>query len=292
MIVVTYSWVAPLLMPMGSLFFCHSYLMYKYQLLYVYINKDQSGGYMWYAVFNRSLIALLFATVSLLGYLGLHIADEFHTARGPFFFLLPLPFGIAYFWHYCDARFKKTSMDLSFGLAKQLDHYNRSRKDAGLAIPQDHFKKHLFRQPTLTEPPQYPEPYRKEGEYGFLSDTGRADESPVVPLTASPTGCMPPPRMRSKSINVHALMDESEDPLELLEAYFNTTVLNLTDTGIGAMAGNAPLSAIASPTVISPFAHRPAKQTEEKEQSGNSAQTQQELESIQTSSQQDGSERV
>ena len=47
MIVVTYSWVAPLLMPMGSLFFCHSYLMYKYQLLYVYINKDQSGGFMW-----------------------------------------------------------------------------------------------------------------------------------------------------------------------------------------------------------------------------------------------------
>ena len=47
MIVVTYSWVAPLMMPMGSLFFCHSYLMYKYQLLYVYINKDQSGGFMW-----------------------------------------------------------------------------------------------------------------------------------------------------------------------------------------------------------------------------------------------------
>lgn len=35
--------------------------------------------------------------------------------------------------------------------------------------------------------------------------------------------------MRSKSINVHALMDESEDLQETLEAYFNTTVLNLTD---------------------------------------------------------------
>ena len=128
MVVVTYSWVAPLLMPFGVLFYAFAYVMYKYQLLYVYINTDQvihytliilsslsirhvyatsnilsslspplslflflsrpllppfsptpflnyplpppllqSGGYMWYAVFNRSLIALLFASFTLLG---------------------------------------------------------------------------------------------------------------------------------------------------------------------------------------------------------------------------------
>ena len=47
MILVTYSWVAPLLMPMGALYYSFSSLMYKYQLLYVYVNKDQSGGFMW-----------------------------------------------------------------------------------------------------------------------------------------------------------------------------------------------------------------------------------------------------
>jgi len=45
MVVLTYSWVAPLLMPFGVLFYAFAYLMYKYQLLYVYINNDQSGGY-------------------------------------------------------------------------------------------------------------------------------------------------------------------------------------------------------------------------------------------------------
>jgi Calcium-dependent channel, 7TM region, putative phosphate len=50
MIIATYSWVSPLLMPMGALFYSFSYLMYKYQLLYVYINKDQSGGFMWYDI--------------------------------------------------------------------------------------------------------------------------------------------------------------------------------------------------------------------------------------------------
>jgi hypothetical protein len=57
--------------------------------------------------------------------------------------------------------------------------------------------------------------------------------------------------MRAKSINVHALVDESEDPLETLETYFNTTVMNLTD----AKTANNPVS----PTVvISPWAHHAA----------------------------------
>ncbi|RYH30613.1 hypothetical protein EON65_04590 [archaeon] len=53
MIMVTYSSISPLLMPPCILFFMGAYIMYKYQLLYVYINEYQSGGFMWYAVFTR-----------------------------------------------------------------------------------------------------------------------------------------------------------------------------------------------------------------------------------------------
>lgn len=67
MIMVTYSCITPLIMPFCVLFFAAAYLMYKYQLLYVYINDYQSGGFMWYAVFNRSLIALAFASIALVG---------------------------------------------------------------------------------------------------------------------------------------------------------------------------------------------------------------------------------
>ena len=67
MIMCVYSCITPLMMPFCALFFAFAYLMYKYQLLYVYINDYQSGGYMWYAVFNRSLIALFFASIALLG---------------------------------------------------------------------------------------------------------------------------------------------------------------------------------------------------------------------------------
>ena len=94
-----------------SLYFTLLYvtlLHFSFQLLYVYINDYQSGGEMWYAVFSRSLIALLFAAFTLLGYLSLELNQTY--LAGPFYFLLPLPFSIVYFWHYCEAKFKLPSM--------------------------------------------------------------------------------------------------------------------------------------------------------------------------------------
>jgi hypothetical protein len=72
----------------------------------VYINDYQSGGYMWYAVFNRSMVALMAGVLTLLGYLG--IRETFFS--GPFYLLAPLPFCISYFWYKCEDRFKAASM--------------------------------------------------------------------------------------------------------------------------------------------------------------------------------------
>ena len=107
MIVATYVPIAPLLLPFGVLFFLFAYLMYKYQLLYVYINEYQSGGVMWHAVFARTMIALIFASLTLLGYLSLQLSNSLFA--GPFYAMLPLPGCIGYFWYYCDKRFKSFS---------------------------------------------------------------------------------------------------------------------------------------------------------------------------------------
>jgi hypothetical protein len=104
----TYACIAPLLMPLCALFFVFAYWMYKFQLLYVYVNDYQSGGFMWYDVFTRSLVALLFASVTLLGYLSLELQQSYYA--GPFWFLVPLPIGIIYFWRYTEDKFKKQSM--------------------------------------------------------------------------------------------------------------------------------------------------------------------------------------
>ena len=72
----------------------------------MYVNKYQSGGFMWYAVFNRSMVALIAGVLTLLGYLG--IRETFFS--GPFYLLAPLPFCITYFWYKCEDRFKTASM--------------------------------------------------------------------------------------------------------------------------------------------------------------------------------------
>ena len=85
--------------------------MYKYQLLYVYINEEQSGGFMWYAVFSRSMVALMWGLVTLLSYLFIRevttAADSTQSVVfGPFYGLLPLPIMVLFFWYKCESKFK------------------------------------------------------------------------------------------------------------------------------------------------------------------------------------------
>lgn len=84
--------------------------MYKYQLLYVYINNYQSGGYMWYAVFDYSMLALIAGVVTLACYLA--IRQTF--VSGPFYAILPLPVIICYFWRHCNTVFKRPASVRSF----------------------------------------------------------------------------------------------------------------------------------------------------------------------------------
>jgi hypothetical protein len=98
--------MSPLLSPVAMTFFAFAYIMYKYQLLYLYINVEQSGGFMWYAVFNRSMVALMGGILTLLAYLL--IRKTFFS--GPVYLLLPLPLLVMYFWYYCDGKFKLPTM--------------------------------------------------------------------------------------------------------------------------------------------------------------------------------------
>lgn len=80
--------------------------MYKYQLLYVYINSYQAGGEMWYAVFSRSMVVLLAGVCTLLCYLAIRMT--YTTA--PFYLLVPLPVLILLFWHHCEKRIRGPAM--------------------------------------------------------------------------------------------------------------------------------------------------------------------------------------
>jgi Calcium-dependent channel, 7TM region, putative phosphate len=131
-----YSCIAPLLIPFGILFFFFSYAMYKYQLLYVYVNDYQSGGDMWYDVFWRSLVGMIFATCTLLGYLMLQITITNQNA-GPFIFMLPMPLCLIYFWRFCENKFRGKTQALTL-----VTHY---RHNSQLLILSQHYPIHPHR---------------------------------------------------------------------------------------------------------------------------------------------------
>lgn len=225
MIQVTYGCIAPLLMPLCCLFFIFSYAMYKYQLLYVYINDYQSGGFMWYAVFGRSLVALLFASFSLLGYLSLELHRTWYA--GAFYFLLPLPICIILFWRYTEGKFKNKSMMLPLAFAKELDHFNEELRKTGQPVPHDEFDPHCYMQPTLKQKAVYPEPYRVNREYEAMQEEVAAGSN--LPNHDSSTTHS---RKKGKgkgsiSINMYNIDDEREDDVKLLKHYFEKVVIPL-----------------------------------------------------------------
>ena len=171
MIMVTYAIIAPLLMPFCLVFFLFAYLMYKYQLLYVYITDYQSGGYMWYAVFDRSMICLIMAVLTLIGYYIIRLTYN----TGALYSLVPLPFLLVYFWRFCDDRFKQRSLQLSLESAVDLDQITDMRKKHAKPIPHDFFVKNMYSQPSLGRTSAVvPTPYRLSGNSG-TGDSGNND---------------------------------------------------------------------------------------------------------------------
>ena len=71
MILFIYSTIAPFVTLFALVYFIFAYILYKYQILYVYVNKYQSGGYMFYSVFNKSMLSLLAGVFVLLCYLAI-----------------------------------------------------------------------------------------------------------------------------------------------------------------------------------------------------------------------------
>ena len=159
MIITTYSCIAPLLMPFGMIYYGLVYAMYKYQVLYVYVNAYQSGGYMWYAVFRRSMVALLMSVMTLICYMAIRIK----FVSGPFYVLLPLPLCIIRFWSVCEGQYKEHSKTLSLEGATKLDEQAAELAADGGPTPLDSFRPDLFLSSSLVEGEAKPAPYRRKG---------------------------------------------------------------------------------------------------------------------------------
>eukprot|EP00607_Mallomonas_marina_P000286 CAMPEP_0182431790 /NCGR_PEP_ID=MMETSP1167-20130531/51674_1 /TAXON_ID=2988 /ORGANISM="Mallomonas Sp, Strain CCMP3275" /LENGTH=866 /DNA_ID=CAMNT_0024618517 /DNA_START=851 /DNA_END=3451 /DNA_ORIENTATION=- len=171
LIVQLYWVITPLIPFVGIFFFAGQYLAYKYQLLYVYVPRYESGGKLWYGIFYRVNLGLITSCVAMIGYMGIK-QGALQVAV-----LFPLPFVIYYMWRRTDLRYYKVSTTMSFVSA---DEGNKSEELIAS------FDESFFKQRCITVPnsSKLLIPYR-EHDIPLLNEKGELND---VYYTAIPHG--------------------------------------------------------------------------------------------------------
>ncbi|KAF9301142.1 hypothetical protein BGZ74_007051, partial [Mortierella antarctica] len=102
-IILIYSTLRPLILPFGIIYFAVAYVVYKYQLLYVFFHPNESGGQMWPMVYNRITVGLIIFQMTMVGLFMMKQAYFFGI------FLAPLPAGTIWFWYWTTKAYKLTA---------------------------------------------------------------------------------------------------------------------------------------------------------------------------------------
>ncbi|KAK7271808.1 hypothetical protein RJT34_28016 [Clitoria ternatea] len=96
---VTYFILAPLILPFLLVYFCLGYIIFRNQLLKVYVPKFETGGEFWPTVHNSTIFSLVLMHIIAIGIFGL---KKLPLASG---LTLPLPILTLLFNEYCQNRF-------------------------------------------------------------------------------------------------------------------------------------------------------------------------------------------
>ncbi|ORX53130.1 DUF221-domain-containing protein [Hesseltinella vesiculosa] len=112
-VLLVYSTVSPLILVFGTIYFSLSYLVVKYQLLYVYFHPYEVAGRMWPLVFSRIIIGLiLFQVLSI----GLFVLNKAYTLA---FLLAPLVLLTLVFNFGVDRAYQQSTQYLPLQLLSQ-----------------------------------------------------------------------------------------------------------------------------------------------------------------------------
>ncbi|KAG5121321.1 hypothetical protein JHK84_039661 [Glycine max] len=115
--------LAPLMLPFLLIYFFIAYLVYRNQIINVYITKYDSGGQYWPIVHNTTVFSLLFSQLIALGVFGLKRSS---VTSG---FTIPLLIGTLLFHQYCRQRFlpvfRNNSAQILIDLDRRDEHCGR-----------------------------------------------------------------------------------------------------------------------------------------------------------------------
>ncbi|KAG0215343.1 hypothetical protein BGX28_000083 [Mortierella sp. GBA30] len=119
-VALLYSVVAPLALFFAAIYFSLASLVYKYQLMYVYRTKVETGGRLFRVVYNRLLAALILFQVVMIGVLNLKTAHK-HS-----FAILPLPIISIMFRVFLSKQYDPKIDYYDYGSARNELHLHRN----------------------------------------------------------------------------------------------------------------------------------------------------------------------
>jgi hypothetical protein len=111
-VILIYSCIKPMILIFGVIYFAVGYLVFKYQLLYVYFHPNESGGQIWPMVYNRLTLGLVTFQVTMLGLFMLKQAYFFGIM------LAPLPAGTVWFWYWTTNAYHLTARHIPLELMR------------------------------------------------------------------------------------------------------------------------------------------------------------------------------
>ncbi|KAL3723338.1 hypothetical protein ACJRO7_035514 [Eucalyptus globulus] len=95
----TYFFLAPLILPFLLIYYCMGYIVFRNQLLNVYVTKYETSGRFWPIVHNSTIFSLVLMHIIAIGIFGL---KNLPLASG---LMVPLPVLTLLFNQYCQKRF-------------------------------------------------------------------------------------------------------------------------------------------------------------------------------------------
>ncbi|KAK9716732.1 hypothetical protein K7432_006700 [Basidiobolus ranarum] len=111
-IVLTYSVMTPLILVFGAAYFSIAYLFHKYNFLYVYFRRFETGGIFWPVVVRRLVVGIFIFQLTMLGVLILN------DALIPGLLIAPLFVITIYFYHYVVRTLEKRGQYLPLELSE------------------------------------------------------------------------------------------------------------------------------------------------------------------------------
>ncbi|KAG0373494.1 hypothetical protein BGX24_011626 [Mortierella sp. AD032] len=111
-VILIYSCIKPMILVFGVIYFAVGYLVFKYQLLYVYFHPNESGGQIWPMVYNRLTLGLVTFQLTMLGLFMLKQAYFFGIM------LAPLPAGTVWFWYWTTNAYHLTARHIPLELMR------------------------------------------------------------------------------------------------------------------------------------------------------------------------------